>query len=158
MNCGKFLKRWEYQISLPVSWETCMQDKKQQLEPDMKQLIGCFIGKEVHQGSILSPCLFNLYAEYIMWNTSLVAQMVKNLPAVQEIQVWFLSQEDPLESEWSEVTQLCLTLCDLWTARRSNQSMLKEINPEYSLEGLMLKLKLQTLATWCKELTHWERP
>ena len=30
-----------------------------------------------------------------------------------------------------------------WTSRRSNQSMLKEINPEYSLEGLMLKLKLQ---------------
>ena len=31
----------------------------------------------------------------------------------------------------------------LWTARRSNQSVLKEINPEYSLEGLILKLKLQ---------------
>ena len=31
----------------------------------------------------------------------------------------------------------------LWTARRSNQSILKEINPEYSLEGLLLKLKLQ---------------
>ena len=31
----------------------------------------------------------------------------------------------------------------LWTARRSNQSILKEIKPEYSLEGLMLKLKLQ---------------
>ena len=30
-----------------------------------------------------------------------------------------------------------------WTARRSNQSVLKEISPEYSLEGLMLKLKLQ---------------
>ena len=30
-----------------------------------------------------------------------------------------------------------------WTARRSNRSILKEINPEYSLEGLMLKLKLQ---------------
>ena len=30
-----------------------------------------------------------------------------------------------------------------WTARRSNQSILKEINPKYSLEGLMLKLKLQ---------------
>ena len=30
-----------------------------------------------------------------------------------------------------------------WTVRRSNQSILKEINPEYSLEGLMLKLKLQ---------------
>ena len=33
-----------------------------------------------------------------------------------------------------------------WTARRSNQSILKEINPEYSLEGLMLKLRLRTLA------------
>ena len=39
-NCGKFLKRWEYQATFPVSWETCMQDKKQQLEPYMKQLIG----------------------------------------------------------------------------------------------------------------------
>ena len=45
-----------------------------------------------------------------------------------------------------------------WTARRSNQYILKEISPEYSLEGLMLKLKLQYLATWCKELTHWKRP
>ena len=35
------------------------------------------------------------------------------------------------------------TLESPWTARRSNQLILKEINPEYSLEGLMLKLKLQ---------------
>ena len=34
-----------------------------------------------------------------------------------------------------------------WTSRRSNQSILKEISPEYSLEGLMLKLKLQSLDT-----------
>ena len=46
-----------------------------------------------------------------------------------------------------------------WTARRSNQTILKEISPTYSMEGLMLKLKLQyTLATWCEELTHWKRP
>ena len=45
-----------------------------------------------------------------------------------------------------------------WTARRSNQSTLKEISPDYSLEGLMLKLKLQYLATWCEHLTHWKRP
>ena len=43
-----------------------------------------------------------------------------------------------------------------WTAR-SNQSILKVINPEYSLEGLMLKLKLQYLATWCEGPTHWKR-
>ena len=35
-----------------------------------------------------------------------------------------------------------------WTVRRSNQSILKEINSEYSLEGLMLKLKLQYFTTW----------
>ena len=44
-----------------------------------------------------------------------------------------------------------------WTARRSNQSILKEISPGCSLEGLMLKLKLNTQATSCKELTHWKR-
>ena len=42
--------------------------------------------------------------------------------------------------------------------KKSKQSILKEISPEYSLEGLMLKLKLQTLATWCEELTHWKAP
>ena len=36
-NCGKFIKRWEYQTTLPASWETCMQVKKQQLQPDMEQ-------------------------------------------------------------------------------------------------------------------------
>ena len=45
-----------------------------------------------------------------------------------------------------------------WTARRSNQSILKEISPEYSLEGLMLRLKLQYFGHWWEELTHWERP
>ena len=36
-NYGNFLKRWEYQTTLPVSWEACVQDKKQQLELDMEQ-------------------------------------------------------------------------------------------------------------------------
>ena len=44
-----------------------------------------------------------------------------------------------------------------WTARRSNLSIPKEISPEYSLEGLMRKLKLQYLATWCEELTSFEK-
>ena len=39
-NCGKFLKRWEYQTTLPASCKTCMQVKKQQLEPDMEQWTG----------------------------------------------------------------------------------------------------------------------
>ena len=43
-----------------------------------------------------------------------------------------------------------------WTARRSNQSILKDISPGCSLEGLMLKLKSNTLVTWYEELTHWK--
>ena len=42
---GKFLKRWKYQTTLPVSWETYMQAKKQQLEQDMKQWTGSKLGK-----------------------------------------------------------------------------------------------------------------
>ena len=45
-----------------------------------------------------------------------------------------------------------------WTARRSNQSVLKEINPEYSLDGLMLKLKLQYFGTWLEEPVHSKKP
>ena len=44
--CGKLLKRWEYQITIPVSRETCMQVKKKQLDPCMEQLIGSRSRKE----------------------------------------------------------------------------------------------------------------
>ena len=44
-----------------------------------------------------------------------------------------------------------------WTARRSNQSILKEMSPGCSLEGLMLNWNSYTLATWCKELTYLKR-
>ena len=63
-NCGQFFKRWEYQTSLLVSWEICMQGKKQQVEPDMEQWTGSKSGK---MSRLLSPRLFNFYAESIMW-------------------------------------------------------------------------------------------
>ena len=44
-----------------------------------------------------------------------------------------------------------------WTARRSNQSILKEISLRISLEGMMLKLRLQYLATSGEEFTYWQR-
>ena len=44
-----------------------------------------------------------------------------------------------------------------WTARRSNQSILKEINPEYSLERLMLKLKLQYFGHLMQRADSWEK-
>ena len=48
-----------------------MQVRKQQLELDMEQQTDSKIGKGIHQGCILSPCLINLYAEYIMRNAGL---------------------------------------------------------------------------------------
>ena len=46
----------------------------------------------------------------------------------------------------------------LWTARRSNRSILKEINPKYSLEGLMLKLKLQSFGHLMRRANSMEKP
>ena len=45
-NYRKFLKIWDYQTTLPASWETYMQVKKQQLELDMEQQTGSKLGKE----------------------------------------------------------------------------------------------------------------
>ena len=45
-NCGKFLNRWEYETTLPTSWEICMQVKKQQLGSDMEQQTVSRLGKE----------------------------------------------------------------------------------------------------------------
>ena len=45
-----------------------------------------------------------------------------------------------------------------WTARRSNQPILKEISPEYSLEGRCWSWNSNTLATWYEELPNWKRP
>ena len=46
INCGKFIKRWEYQTTWPASWETYMQVRKQQLELDTEQQTGSKSGKE----------------------------------------------------------------------------------------------------------------
>ena len=43
---GTFLKRWEYQTTLPAPWEICVQVKKQQWEPDMEEQTGSNLGKE----------------------------------------------------------------------------------------------------------------
>ena len=60
-NCGKdslkslFLKRWEYRTTLPATYETCMQVKKQQLEPDMEQQTGSKLGEEYIKAVYCQP-------------------------------------------------------------------------------------------------------
>ena len=60
-NWGKFLKRWEYQTTLPVSWETWMWVKKQQLELDMEQQTGSKLGREYDEAVYCHPA----YLTYI---------------------------------------------------------------------------------------------
>ena len=62
INCGKLLKRWEYQAILPVSWETCMWVKKQQLPLDMEQLTGSNLGKE-HDKAIYCHPAYLIYMQ-----------------------------------------------------------------------------------------------
>ena len=55
INYGKFFKRWEYQTTLPASWEIYMQVKKQQLEMDMEQQTGSKLGKEYVEAVYCHP-------------------------------------------------------------------------------------------------------
>ena len=70
-NYGKILKRWEYQATLTISWENLFACQETKLETWHGKINWFQIGKGVCQGCILSPCLFNLYAEYIMKNAGL---------------------------------------------------------------------------------------
>ena len=56
-NCGKFLRRLEYQTTLAASWKICMQVKKQQLEPAMEQQTGSKLGKEFDKAGIVTAYL-----------------------------------------------------------------------------------------------------
>ena len=57
----KFLKRWEYETTLPAFWEIYMQVKKQQLESDMKQKTGSKLGKE----DVKAVYCYTAYLTYI---------------------------------------------------------------------------------------------
>ena len=61
-----------------------------------------------------------------------------------ECESWTIKKSEHWRTDTLELWCWTRLLRVLWTARRSNQSILKEINPKYSLEGLMLKLKLQS--------------
>ena len=68
-NCGKFFMRWDYQTTWLVSWEIRMQIaivRSGHGTTDWFQ-----VGKGIRQVCILSPCLFNLHVEYIMWHARL---------------------------------------------------------------------------------------
>ena len=60
---------------------------------------------------------------------------------------WSVKKEEHQRFDAFELRCLTILLRVPWAVRRSNQSIVKEINPEYSLDGMMLKLKLQYFGT-----------
>ena len=67
-NHGKAFKGWEYQTTLPASWEICMQVKKQQLELDMEQQNGSRLGKEYVKVVNFHPAYLT-YTQSTSWET-----------------------------------------------------------------------------------------
>ena len=61
---GRFLRRWEYQTTLLVSWETCMWVRKQQLEPYMEQLTGSKLGKDYNK-AVYYHSVYSTYMQSI---------------------------------------------------------------------------------------------
>ena len=67
-NCGKFLKRWDYQTTWPASWEIWMRVRKQQLELDMEQRTGSKLGKEYIKAIYCHPAYLT-YMQRTSWET-----------------------------------------------------------------------------------------
>ena len=71
---------------------------------------------------------------------------------------WTTKKAEPRRTDAFELWCWRRLLRVPWTVRRSNQSILKEINPEYSSKYWCWSWSSNTLATWCEELTHRKRP
>ena len=96
-----------------------MQVKKQQLELDMETTDWFQIGKGVHQCCILSPCLFNFYAEYIMWNARLDEAQAGIRIAGRSINNLIYADDTTLMAESEE------ELKSLWKWRKRGEKLVK---------------------------------
>ena len=86
-NCGKGLKRREYHITLPVSWETCMQVKRQQLKPDMEQL-GKLYDKAVYCHPTYLTSMQSTSCKMLGWmNHSLASRLPGEIPTTSDMQM-----------------------------------------------------------------------
>ena len=102
-NCGKFLKWWEYQTTLPASWESCMQVKKWQLELGIEQWTGFRLEKEYIRALYCHPA----YLTYVQSTSYEMSGWVK------------LKLESRLPREISTTSDMQITL-PLWQKAKRN--------------------------------------
>ena len=140
-NCGKFLKRWEYQLTLPASWETCMQVKKQQNQTWSRDWFK--IGKGICQGCKLSPCLFNLYAEYIMRN----ARLDESQAGIKPGKIKFATFSHLFAMKWWK--QMPWSLCfECWILSQLFHSLLSPSSEDSLVSLCFLGLEWYLLLIW----------
>ena len=110
-NCGKFLKRWKYQTTLPVSWETCMWVKKQQLEPYMEQVTGSKLRKEYYKAVHCHPTyltyMHSTSREMLGWRKhkleiKIAGRNINNFRYADDTRKWRGTKKPPDESERGE--------------------------------------------------------
>ena len=115
-----------------------MQVRKQQLELDMEQQTGFQIGKGVRQGCVLSPCLFNFYAEYIMRNAGLEEAQAGNKIAGRNVNNLKYANDTIFMAESEEL-----------------KSLLRKVKKESEKVGLKLNIqKTKILASG--PITSWQ--
>ena len=107
-NSGIFLKRWEYQTAWHASWEI-YAGKEATVRTRHRTIDWFQIGKGVCQGCVLSPCLFNLYAEYIMRNAGLEEAQAGIKIARRNINNLRYADDTTLMAESEEELQSILT-------------------------------------------------
>ena len=135
-NCGKFLKRWEYQTTWPASWEICMQVKKQQLELDMEQQIGSKSGKEYVKAVYCHPAYLT-YMQSTSWEMlGWMKHMLESL-AGRNINNLRYPDDTTLMAEIEEELK----------------SLLMKVKEESEKVGLKLNIqKTKIMATWSHHL------
>ena len=133
---GKFLKKEEYQTTLPASCETCMQVKKQQLEPDMEQQTGSKLEKEYNKAVYYHPA----YLTYIQ-NTS------------REMLDWMTHKlESRLPGELSITSDYTNLMAE---SEEKLKSLLIQVKEEHEEAGLKLSIqKMKIIASG--PITSWQ--
>ena len=117
-----------------------MQVRKQQLELNMEQQTGSKLGKKYIKASILSPCLFNLYTEYIIRNTGLDEAQAEIKIAVRNISNLRFADDTTLMAE----------------SKEELKSLLMKVKEENEKAGLKLKIQ-KTKIMASGPITSWQR-
>ena len=135
ITTGKFFKRWEYQTTLPASWEICMQVKKQQLELDIEQQTGSKLGKE-HIKAVYCHPTYLTYMQSTSWE--MLGWMKHKLESRLSGEISITSDDTTLMAESEE----------------AQKSLLMKVKEKSEKAGLKLNIqKTKTMAS--SPITSW---